>query len=292
VSADGNNLNDSLLNVEVENTLKTLPFYENFDSFTPGAGSNNAGSILMNGWQASPAASPDYFWGARQGTTVSTSTGPDGDNTTDTTIYVYVEASNGLAGDMAILYSPCIDVSGATSQLTLDYAYHMYGADIQTLFVDIDSAGTWVNVDTLIGQKHTSNADPYLSRSLNLNQFAGLSTTQIRFWTDKSGFNGDVAIDDFAMTTFTVGIDDNENQSSSFGVYPNPSNGLFNVSVNQDMNVQALEVRDIAGKLVHELSPDRNSSNYNLDLNHLPKGIYMLKVRGKVQTETTKLIIQ
>lgn len=198
VPMDGNLTNDEAISI-VENTLKTAPYFENFDSFTSGQGFDNAGSILLEGWTSNPTGSPDFFWGARNNPTGSGGTGPDADNTGLGGNFIYVEGSNGPLGAIAELTSPCIDL-GALTNVQLDFWYHKYGNDIRELYIDVYDGAVWVNnVDSVIGQTQTSNVDPYLLKSVNLTAFAG-NVIQVRFRTDgKSGFATDMAIDDFAI---------------------------------------------------------------------------------------------
>jgi hypothetical protein len=156
-----------------------------------------------------PTNAGAYEWRAETSTTSSTSTGPTADHTSGTGTYIYSEASSGTLGDTIFLESSCIDitpVNGANSSTRVDYWYHMYGADIVALGLQIDSAGFWVNIDTIIGQQQTANADTFRLRSLDLSAYQGMGVTTFRFWTIKgNSFNGDVAIDDFRVYD-TVGV--------------------------------------------------------------------------------------
>ena len=76
--------------------------------------------------------------------------------------------------------------------------------------------------------------------------------------------------------------------SEGFFVYPNPSNGLFNLLHAQTMN--QVRVSDAMGKVVSVDSPASN--RWVLDLSNLPLGIYSVEVRSGDRTETQKVVIR
>ena len=287
---DGNLLNDSIIGYTVTNnaTFATYPYFENFDGLTSGA----SGSFI-NGWTGTNNGA--FEWRSNSGGTSSGATGPTGDHTTGSGIYMYTEASSPAAlGETASLTSPCIDLSTHTSSvLTLSYWYHMYGADIQTLFVEVDSMGTWVIADTIIGQQQTTNADPFQFRMASLDNFASLPYLKLRFRTLRgASFNGDVAIDDVAINANSVGIENEDLTSNTFKLFPNPSNGEFTLVLPQDLNNINLEIRDISGKLVSEEFVNNSSSAIQFDLSNLSKGIYFIKAFNEAYSKTEKLIVK
>ncbi|MEX2634091.1 MAG: fibronectin type III domain-containing protein, partial [Balneolales bacterium] len=178
--------------------VELAPFFENFDGavWVAGSGFNNAGSEIDPCWTSNPPLSPDYYWGVGEGTTgTSFSTGPDGDNTTGIGNYVFTESSNGSTGDIATFTSPQIDLSPLTVPQLL-YAYHFYGATIDTFLVSVDDGNGYVFIDTIIGEQQADNPEPWLIRELDLSAFAG-ATVNVRFTARKGGTSCDYAIDDF-----------------------------------------------------------------------------------------------
>ena len=84
----------------------------------------------------------------------------------------------------------------------------------------------------------------------------------------------------------TTGI--NENSINNLSIYPNPSNGLVNISFDSKENVN-ITVRDISGKLVHT---DLINSNSSIDFSEFGKGIYLLDITNNQGTVTQKVTIQ
>ena len=79
----------------------------------------------------------------------------------------------------------------------------------------------------------------------------------------------------------------NELESGSTLVYPNPSNGTFNLNLGTGQwNV---EVYDISGRKVYENRMDGHSV---LDLGRCQKGLYFLKASSESRSLTTKVVIR
>jgi hypothetical protein len=76
-------------------------------------------------------------------------------------------------------------------------------------------------------------------------------------------------------------------------IYPNPSNGFFNLNFHGTKDDFNLEVRDIDGKLVYE---DRLKVNgklsRKLDFSEFAKGVYFIKLQGEDSLLIDKLVIQ
>ena len=70
-------------------------------------------------------------------------------------------------------------------------------------------------------------------------------------------------------------------------VYPNPSNGSFNLNLGEGQwNV---EVYDITGRKVYE---NRHEGQSAIDLGQCPKGMYFLKAKNESQEITSKMVVR
>lgn len=190
---DGFQQNDSLLNRTITNPITqidSLPFFEDFESFIPNSTSNN----LARGWTRNTASG--FNWRVRPISTSSGGTGPDIDHTPAPGVnYIYTEASGALPGSIAILESPCIDLTTVNSAL-LEFWSHRFGNTMSDLFVDVYDGSQWINISVLNTTPQTSSADAYSPNLLNLNAFKG-RIIKIRFRTGTwIGFSSDMAIDD------------------------------------------------------------------------------------------------
>src|SRR5688572_21089475 len=84
-----------------------------------------------------------------------------------------------------------------------------------------------------------------------------------------------------------TGVKDNVLQNS-ISVYPNPSNGVFSVSV-PTARAYTLEVSDLTGRVI---KTETVKGNAQLDLSNNAKGVYMLKIASEGASAVQKLIIQ
>jgi hypothetical protein len=193
---DGNITNDTISNIAVNNNLKIAPYLENFDSFLTGTG-----NPLLNGWErtTTSTSTTGYSWYANSGQTGSSPTGPSGDHTTGSGNYLYTEASNGGSGDLTTLTSPCID-PGASVGLKLDFWYHMFGTEINTLYIEVGNNNGYAVVDSIVGQQQSSTPDPFLLRSIDISSYLGAGNINVRFSSYSLGCcGGDISIDDFRV---------------------------------------------------------------------------------------------
>ena len=89
----------------------------------------------------------------------------------------------------------------------------------------------------------------------------------------------------FMLNDYYVAKIAEENVRTS--IYPNPSNGLFNIS---DSNIESIEVYNITGKLV--MQQQVNADNATIDLTNYAKGIYTLKTYTNSIVKSNKLIVE
>jgi hypothetical protein len=65
-------------------------------------------------------------------------------------------------------------------------------------------------------------------------------------------------------------------------IYPNPTNGLVNVTLAPGLNNCTIEVYDVTGKLVK--STQINQTQSTLDLKDFANGLYTYKVKSAAKT--------
>lgn len=110
------------------------------------------------------------------------------------------------------------------------------------------------------------------------------------FVSDDSANQEGVFIDNF-LVQGTLGT--KENQFETFGVYPNPSNGKFNIvlSTSDKVNVQLFDIRgrSVFSKLYN---PTGVSFQQEIDLSALSSGVYILNVESNGKKEAKRIIIE
>ncbi len=141
----------------------------------------------------------DFEWTVFSGSTSSTNTGPtaayEGQN------YFYIETSGSNNPDkLAAFQSGCYDLSAAGTAF-IEFWYHMYGATIGTLVLEVSPAGggNWAPVWTLSGDQ--GNQWNYIN--IDISSFVGGSMSYRFTANSTSSFTGDIALD---KITVNVGV--------------------------------------------------------------------------------------
>lgn len=175
--------NDTLYNHIVINTLTSIPYTQNFDSWPNGM-------ALADNWLQETSDLTN--WEARQGATLNANTGPSADHTSGNGKYIFTYGPfTGFVN--AGVTTPCFDFTNLIAP-KLEFWYHMWGNQIGTLKVEaLDTNGAWIQVWSLTGNQ----GNQWVKATVNLSQFAG-SYTKLR-WNHTGvagGAQQDAAIDD------------------------------------------------------------------------------------------------
>lgn len=72
-------------------------------------------------------------------------------------------------------------------------------------------------------------------------------------------------------------------------VYPNPTNGLVNININDVIGNVSIEVYDMIGRLV--ATENTNASECTINLSDRTEGLYLLKIVNGTQTITKKVLL-
>jgi hypothetical protein len=112
-------------------------------------------------------------------------------------------------------------------------------------------------------------------------------TTTTSYTVTGTGANGCSAVAVLTQSVNTcTGINSNlANLTSNFIVYPNPSNGLFNVQLE---SASTIEVSDVLGRVI--LTDNVNAGTYQLNLGNNVNGVYFVKSIVNGKTKTVKII--
>ena len=171
-------------------TISTFPYSQNFESGT--------GSWTQGGGD-------NFNWTRNSGGTPSSDTGPssgDGD-----TWYMYIEASNpNFPSRSAHFDSPCFNITSVGSA-SFSYSYHMYGANVGTLSVQI-STDNGASFPTTLRTFSGNLGNVWNQDSIDLSAYIG-QTIKLRFRaiSGNSGSNGwssDIAIDNVNFTATSL----------------------------------------------------------------------------------------
>lgn len=196
--------NDTLFSHKIINNTKFTNYFENFELFRDAQCDAQLGQVLQEGWAETSLGS--YNWqvqsslcGKDDATTPTGSTGPKGDRTTGSGMFLFTE---GDGSGTAVLESPCIDLTNNLNP-RFSFFYHRYGSHMNDLSVDVLFNGTWVNGvgnnNPLTGQNQTSAAAVWKQLTVDLTPYIG-GLIQVRFRSVRTGgvtsVRTDMAIDD------------------------------------------------------------------------------------------------
>lgn len=92
------------------------------------------------------------------------------------------------------------------------------------------------------------------------------------------------------LVNITGGLATKSFQSAQASLFPNPTSGIVNIKLNNTDTLQSVAVYTITGQQVLSQNYTAKADNYTLDMQHLPTGVYMLKLNGTSGTYTQKLI--
>lgn len=85
-------------------------------------------------------------------------------------------------------------------------------------------------------------------------------------------------------------VDESDRAIRSLSISPNPTNGIINVFTNTAWDeTKEIKVYDISGKLI--VSKTFNSNNYQIDLESVVSGIYMIHVTDGSSVEVKRLVV-
>ncbi len=181
----------------------TPPYFEGFES-EPLCGTTCTSTCILSttGWSNISSAVDDADWLVDSGGTSSSGTGPEVDHTLGNSAgqYLYIETSSPCSSQqgVSLLVSPPFELANTTIP-QLSFWYHMLGAEMGTLHVDVlDSAGSELISDLI--PPITDNLDAWQNATADLTPFIPM-TIHIQFRNVHSGlgFEGDMAIDDVSF---------------------------------------------------------------------------------------------
>jgi hypothetical protein len=144
----------------------------------------------------------------------------------------------------------------------------------------------------------TGTTAPWKKIKVDLTPFKNTGVIQISFGSSvKEGYQNGAGtanlIDNIEIFKVAgpTGVKENILQSNVV-VFPNPSNGLFNLKVPTTTRNYSVEVMDLTGKLVKQQTVTNNAGTTQLNLNGTAKGIYILKIASEGNVATRKLIVE
>lgn len=264
----------------------SVPFVEGFESGVPPVGWAVVNPDNSEGWET------------------TTTTGSDGNSTKVVRMDNYQYNSPGQLDDLVM---PSIDLSGITNPvLYFDVAYAPYNAsNFERLHIEYSTDCGETFSSTTYSKEHLdlattgyqtngwgpSAASDWRAESMDL---SGYSSTQTIFkFIQTAGYGNGLFIDNIRVEQDVTLSNGNQEELPNVVVYPNPSNGKTQIKIADFSSNLRMATFDVQGRIVHEANESNIGANeaLTLDLSHLSKGNYFLKLVSDNKTIVKKLVI-
>tara|TARA_B100000508_G_C11465630_1_gene282064 strand:- start:11353 stop:12663 length:1311 start_codon:yes stop_codon:yes gene_type:complete len=202
--------------------------------------------------------------------------------------------------DMETNFAPTnyLNVSGFNDiffNYSIDLDLNNSGTNDEFLRFEDLGSGTW----SLAFSANSGNSiDGQLWQNLSVN-YTGQSFNNYAFnFGFTSNFTGTsygVYLDDLQLTgNSTANLNEIE-VNQQFEIYPNPSNGVFNLEINKNNNNPIyLSVLNLSCQLVYSEKFELINNNHikTIDLNELEKGVYSIQLKSEDGIINKKLVIK
>ncbi len=236
--------------------------------------------ILADGWKFESNSA--YTWKLTGNGTPTATTGPMNDHTGGGK-FAFADGSTGAQGNIAYFVSPCLDFTGLWSP-KLTFWYHLYGANVNALAVEVFANNTWNQVFRIVGQRQSTEISPWEDTSISLSNF-GNQVVKVRFRATRGTTDlSDIAIDDVSFSN--TPNSSLELKQEAISVFPNPSHSQVFVK-NTSGHSGRYVLFNSLGQMVTVKAQTLDSGITAMDVQQLPSGMYWLVElnsgwRGKV----------
>ncbi len=203
------------------------------------------------------------------------------------------------------LVTPVVDLTQLSDvylNFQLAYARKSNEVELLTILTSQDCGATWKTLITELSINLYSTSGTSASfipagpqdwrpYSLHIPNFAGKDNLLFRVEFKARGGNN-IYIDDFEISDSPLtGINRQIKSENTLRIFPNPGNGIFNISTgNESMNFNALILVNSIGQVVKTI-PIENNLPSKIDLSGVKKGVYSLHFIGK-ENKVKKVIIE
>lgn len=210
-----------------------------------------------------------YAWDNGAGTN-STATVSPTNNTTYTVTYTL--------NDCVSTATATVNVNSFNPTVTPGTSLTITEGDQVTLTANSGTTWTWYEGGNEIGTNQSIDVSP--------------TSTTIYTVTIVDANGCSKTIDITVTVDQTSGIKES-NLSNMIQIYPNPSKGIFNLSIvldkAQDLNIK---VYDLIGDLIEEINyTSTNTANYPIDLSGKDSGTYLIRISGDNDSTTKRIVL-
>ncbi len=199
-------------------------------------------------------------------------------------IYNVTSAGSTISFDVA--YKPTIEISlaeGGSSTsyplpLKIVFSEDVTNFELNDIYVDNGDAEDFIQVNDSL---YTVNVVPEKAGKI-----------KVRIANDKAedlDGNGNIAAELIIDFDWPAGI--NKLSDAGIKIYPNPSNGIFNLELNDEYSECNIRIIDLAGRVLYEEGLNK-INQHQLNLKGLKQGIYIINLSVDNKQYNERLIIK
>lgn len=222
------------------------------------------------------------------------------------TFSIRINNYNNTDGQVDEWISPPIDFSNVTlPSVTFKVANAQRSStstDALKMFASSNCGQTWTQrwgktgatlaTAGVVTTTFTPTSAQWRQETVSMNPFALKPNVRLKF-QNTSNRGNNTYIDDLNITGTLVSIEEAEDVQTGFAIYPNPTNGIANVSFYLSRNNEVqVEVKDITGKLVQVVAKENMTPGvHEMTLPQLSPGVYMIDLSIGNKHHIRKLIV-
>ena len=198
----------------------------------------------------------------------------------------FFAATDGPNNDYFITPQITLAASGNSLSFWAKSITAQYGLERIRVFVSTTGNTDPASFTAISGPSFTAVPVEWTNYTFSLDAYAGQQVyIAINYLTDDAFA---LLVDDFSVsTTLTAGVKDA--LASQFSVFPNPATNVINVSNNNNILVDGIQIVDLNGRTVKSVKFDGVASA-EVNISDLSSGMYMMTVSSDKGTMTKKIV--
>jgi len=126
--------------------------------------------------------------------------------------------------------------------------------------------------------------------SIDLSAYSGNANFRIMF-ESFNGYGNNLFIDNIVVDGTIIGIEETGQEQSTIRLFPNPTQGQLNVSLDDISGKTTIVIYNMDGSLV-QTKTVMNAQHVEFDLSNLHRGIYLVEFKNKERIKTEKIILK
>ncbi|MFA5417038.1 MAG: PKD domain-containing protein [Bacteroidales bacterium] len=214
------------------------------------------------------------------------------------------------------LISPTLNLKGYDNlSLIFDHAYALRYMQIDSLcvYISTDCGDNWTKIyangpdGAGVFETSPTTTEPFIPQdsedwcgegygssciSIDISNWIGNDNCKIMFEA-YSNFGNNLYIDNVQIVN-NLGFEETTAAAFSMEIVPNPSNGIFHVTIKNISEPVSLKIRNMQGQVILSEEPVETKATFTrkINLSNQAKGIYFVEITTNSGTEVRKIVIK